>query len=247
LPVAVANLAFERQYLNGASAVGRRFRRGSKAPWIQIVGVVNDVRRAGKTRDMNPQIYLPAAQTELYPVRLADFAVRTMGDSHQLIKTLQQQVWAIDKDQPVTGIRTMQEILDRSVSEQRFQMLLLLVFAGVAAVLAVIGISGVLTYSVNQRRNEIGVRMALGAAPSKIVAMVLRQAVWMIGLGVALGVGGALAATRLVANLLFRVQTTDATIYVAATGLLVLVALGAALLPALRGSRLDPVEALRYE
>jgi ABC-type antimicrobial peptide transport system permease subunit len=156
-------------------------------------------------------------------------------------------VWAIDKDQPVTGVRTLQEIVDRSVSEQRFQMLLLLVFAGVAAALAVIGISGVLTYSINQRRNEIGVRIALGAGPSRIVGMILRQAAVMIGLGVVLGIAGALAATRVVANLLFRVQTNDAGIYVWSAGLLVLVALAAALLPALRGSRLDPLDALRYE
>jgi predicted lysophospholipase L1 biosynthesis ABC-type transport system permease subunit len=247
MPVAVANQEFERLYLNGGSAIGRRFRRGPKQPWVTVVGIVNDVRRSGKTRDIRPQIYLPAAQTDLYPVRLADFAVRTAGDPRLLLKAIEQQVWALDKDQPVTSVRTLQEIVDRSVSEQRFQMLLLVVFAAVAASLAVIGISGVLTYSVNQRRNEIGVRIALGAGPSRIVAMILRQAAVMIGVGVVLGIAGALAATRVVANLLFRVQTTDAAIYVCSAGVLVLVALAAALLPALRGARLDPLDALRYE
>ena len=235
--VAVVNLAFERRYLNGENAIGHRFRRGSGQPWVTIVGVVNDIRRGGKTQDINPQIYLAAAQTELYPTRLADFAVRTANDPYLLLKAIQQQVWAIDKDQPVTGVRTMQEIVDRSVSEQRFQMLLLMVFAGIAAVLAVIGISGVLTYSVRQRRNEIGVRIALGATPGRIVNLVLRQALAMIAAGVALGVSGALVLTRLVANLLFRVQPNDAATYAGAVGLLVAVALAAALIPrAARGA-----------
>jgi predicted permease len=247
VPVGVVNQSFERLYLNGAGALGKRFRRGDKQPWITIVGVVNDVRRSGKTAQMRPQIYLPAAHTELYPVRLADFAVRSAGDPRLLIKSIQEAVWAIDKDQPVTNIRTMQEIIDRSVSEQRFEMLLLVVFAAVATVLAVIGISGVLTYSVNQRRSEIGVRMALGASPSSVVALILRQAGIMIAAGVALGALGALAATKLVANLLFRVHANDPITYIAAGGLLAIVALAAALIPALRGSRLDPLIALRYE
>jgi putative ABC transport system permease protein len=245
--VAVVNQTFERKFLNGSSAIGRRFRHGPKSPWISVVGIVNDVRRGGKTQDMSPQVYLPAAQTDIYPVWISDLAVRTARDPHLLVKTIQQQVWSIDKDQPVTNVRTMQEIIDRSVSERRFQMLLLMVFAGVAAALAVIGISGVLTYSVNQRMNEIGVRIALGASPGRIVSMVLRQAGLMIAAGVVLGIGGALALTRLVANLLFHVQPNDAMTYVAAIGVLVAASLGAALVPALRGSRVDPLVALRYE
>jgi putative ABC transport system permease protein len=245
--VAVVNQAFERLYLSGGDAIGRRFRRGNRQPWVRVVGVVNDVRRGGKTEQVKPQIYLAAAQTDIYPVRLADFAVRALGRPLALVKPVEQQVWAIDKDQPVTGVRTMQEILDRSVAEQRFQMLLLVVFAAVAVVLAMIGISGVLTYSVSQRMNEIGVRIALGASPGEIVAMVLRQAGTMIGAGVVLGIVGALALTRLVAGLLFQVKTNDAATYAAAAGLLVLVALAAAMVPAVRGSRVDPLVALREQ
>jgi putative ABC transport system permease protein len=243
--VAVVNQQFEREFLSGGDAIGRRVRRGDKQPWVTVVGVVNDVRRGGKTDKLRPQIYLSAAQTDIYPVRLADFAVRASGSPSLLVKPVQQQVWAIDKHQPITGVRTMQEIIDRSVSEQRFEMMLLVVFAGVAVALAVIGISGVLSYSVNQRRNEIGVRMALGASPGRIVRMMMRQAGVMIGGGVVLGLGGALAVTRLVAKLLFHVRPYDAATYVAAIGLLVLVAIGAALAPALRGSRVDPMVALR--
>ena len=101
--MAVVNQAFARQYLNGGDPLGRRFRRGPNQPWFEIVGVVNDVRRGGKTKEIKPQIYLPAAQTDGYPVRLADFAVRTAGDPRLLAGAIQQQVWAIDKDQPVTG------------------------------------------------------------------------------------------------------------------------------------------------
>ena len=174
--VAVVNQAFSRQYLNGGDPIGRRFRRGPNAPWFEIVGLVNDVRRGGKTKDIRPQIYLPAAQTDGYPVRLADFAVRTAGDPRQLVKAIQQQVWALDKDQPVTGVRTMEELISLSVAEQRFQMLLLALFAGVAVALAVIGIFGVLSYGVNQRMNELGIRVALGASPRKILGLVLGQA-----------------------------------------------------------------------
>src|SRR5215472_5991354 len=108
--VAVVNLAFSRIYLEGQDPIGRRMRRGPKAPWFSIVGVVNDVRRAGKTKDIRPQIYLAAAQTDGYPVRLADFAVRTAGDPHALFQAIQQQVWSIDKDQPVTNVHTLDEI-----------------------------------------------------------------------------------------------------------------------------------------
>jgi putative ABC transport system permease protein len=244
--VAVANQAFARQYLNGSDPVGRRLQLDG-GPWFEIVGVVNDVRRGGKTKDIEPQIYLSAAQTDGYPVRLADFAVRAAGDPRRLMHAIQQQVWTLDKDQPVTAVRTMEELISLSVAEQRFQMLLLTLFAAVAVALAVIGIFGVLSYGVKQRMNELGIRIALGASPRRIMGLVLRQAGVLIAGGVVLGLAGALALTRLVANLLFHVQASDWETYVAAVAMLAAAGVAAAMIPARRGSRVDPIVALRYE
>ena len=245
--VAVVNQALSREYLNGGDPVGRRFRRDSDAPWIEIVGVVNDVRRGGKTRNIEAQIYLAAAQTDGYAVRISDFAVRAAGDPRSLVKAIQQQVWALDKDQPVTGVRTMEELISLSVAEQRFQMLLLTLFAAVAVALAAIGIFGVLSYGVKQRMNELGIRIALGAPPRRIMSLVLRQAAVLIAGGVVLGLAGALALTRLVANLLFHVQANDWATYAAAVAMLAAAGVAAAMIPARRGSRVDPIVALRYE
>jgi putative ABC transport system permease protein len=245
--VAVVNLAFSRLYLNGGDPIGKRFRRGPTGMWFNIVGVVNDVRRRGKTGDVRPQIYLPAAQTDGYPVFLADLAVRTQGDPHRLLKAIQQEVWSLDKDQPITAVRTMDEIVSQSVAEQRFQMMLLTVFAGVAVTLAMIGVFGVLSHSVNQRMNEIGVRIALGASPANILGLVMKQAGGLVASGAILGLAGAWAVTRLVGHLLFHVEAHDAATYVGAVAALVLVALVAATIPARRGARVDPVVALRYE
>jgi predicted permease len=245
--VAVVNLAFSRLYLSGADPIGLRFRRGPSGMWFQIVGVVNDIRRAGKTKDVRPQIYLPAAQTDGYPVLLADLAVRTQGDPHLLLKAIQQQVWSLDKDQPVTAVRTMDEIVSQAVAEQRFQMMLLTVFAGVAVTLAMIGVFGVLSYSVNQRMNEIGVRIALGASPAHILGMVLKEAGTLVASGAMLGLAGAWALTRLVGHLLFHVEPHDAATYAGSVAVLVVVAMIAAMIPARRGARVDPMVALRYE
>jgi putative ABC transport system permease protein len=245
--VAVVNQAFVRQFFPTADPIGRRLRRGSKAPWVTIVGVVNDIRRAGKTAQIRPQVYLPAAQTDIYPVFLADFAVRTAGDPHQLINPIQQQVWAIDKDQPVTAVRTMDEIIALSVAERRFQTLLLLLFAAVAVALATIGIFGVLSYSVSQRTSELGIRIALGAKPASILALVMKQAGGLIAAGVMAGLAGAYALTRYLESLLFNVKPSDWRTYAAAVVLLAAVAVMASLIPARRGSRVDPIVALRYE
>jgi len=244
--VAVVNQAFARQYLQGADSIGCRFRR-SGARWVTVVGVVDDIRRGGKTGEINPQVYLSAAQTDLYPVRLADFAVRTRSDPRQLVNALQRQVWAIDKDQPVTNVRTLEEIISRSVAERRFEMVLLIAFASVAVLLAMIGIFGVLSYIVNQRMGELGIRVALGATPARIVAMVLRQAGWWIAIGIGLGLGGALALARYLESLLFEVRHRDPWTYAAAVTLLLAVSLTAALIPARRGAKVDPMTALRYE
>jgi ABC-type antimicrobial peptide transport system permease subunit len=214
---------------------------------MTVVGVVNDLRRGGKDSAIKPQIYIPAGQVELYPVFLGDFAVRTANDPRQLVNAIQSQVWALDKDQPITDARTMGEIIDASVAQRRFQTLLLTVFAGVAVGLALIGIFGVLSYSVSQRTPELGLRMALGAEGRNILALVLRQAGVLIGAGVTLGLGGAFALTRYLQSLLFGIHRTDWATYLAAVAVLGIAALAAAMIPARRGSRVDPIVALRYE
>jgi putative ABC transport system permease protein len=211
------------------------------------VGVVNDIRRGGKTDKLNPQVYLSAAQTSLYPVRLADLAVRGASDPRSLVNAIQDQIWALDKDQPITNVRTLEEIVSASVALRRFQTLLLAVFAGVALGLALIGIAGVLSYAVSQRTSELGIRMALGAGPRDIVGLVLKQAGGLICVGVAFGVAGALAMTRYIESLLFEVHSTDWQSYAAAIVLLALLALAAALIPARRGASVDPMAALRSE
>ncbi len=244
--VAVVNQAFSRKLLNGAGPVGRRFHRGG-GPWVEIVGMVNDIRRGGKTADITAQVYFPAAQTMLYPVPLSDFAVRSAGDPRALVNAIQTRVSAIDPDQPITNVLTLDEIVTASVAQRRFQTILLLVFAGVAVTLAIIGIYGVLSYSVTQRTAEFGIRVALGAGPGSILTLLLRQAGGVIAAGVAIGLAGAWALTVYIESLLFQVQRHDWRTYAFAVAALSAVSLAASLVPARRGSRVDPIVALRAD
>jgi putative ABC transport system permease protein len=245
--VAVVNQTFARLYFPGQDPIGRRIQIVGNN-WMTIVGIVSDFRRGGKTADLTPQAFIPAEQVELYPVvRLADFAVRTAGEPRQLVHAVQEQVFAIDKDQPVTNVRTLEEILTASVAERRFQTMLLIAFAGVAVLLALVGIFGVLSHSVRQRTVELGIRMALGAQRGAILGMVLKQAVLWVAGGLAIGLAGSYALSRYIATLLFGVQPHDSVVYLACAGMLALIALGAAAIPARRASRVDPMVALRYE
>jgi predicted permease len=247
VPVAVVNQAFAHQLLHDRDPIGHAMLRGPGEPRIAIVGVVNDIRRKGKEGQIKPEVYLSAGQTALYPVRLADFAVRSAGDPHTLVNAISREVWAIDKDQPITNVQTMDEIIDEAVSERRFQTLLLLIFAAVAVALAIVGIYGVLTYSVSQRLSELGIRVALGAPPRAILGLVLRQAGLLIAAGIALGIAGAYGLTRFLQDLLFEVKATDWHAYAGAVALLAVVAVVATLIPARRGARVDPAIALRQE
>jgi putative ABC transport system permease protein len=156
-------------------------------------------------------------------------------------------VHSLDPNQPVVGVQTIDKLMTRSVSMQRFQMLLLALFAAMALLLAAVGIYGVVSYSVAQRTAEIGIRMALGARGSDVLRLVLRQGAGILAGGLALGLGGALAVTRTISTLLFGVQPTDPITFAAVAALLTLVALAAVIAPARRASRVDPLVALRYE
>jgi len=245
-PVAVVNSEFARRFLPGADPLGRRLRRGS-GPWLTIVGLVNDIRRQGKTGEITPQVYLSAAQTTLYPVRLSDLAVRASVEPRALLPSIQSAIWSIDKEQPVTNVRTLDEIVDLSVRLRRFQMLLLTAFAGVALALSLVGISGVLTYAVSQRTPEFGIRLALGSPSGRVLALVLRQAAVLIAAGLGVGVIAAWGLTRYLQSLLFEVRPHDVRIYASTAILLLVSALVASAIPARRAARVDPLTALRNE
>ena len=174
--------------------------------------------------------------------------VRAPGvDMRSLAEALRREVKNIDRDMPVTDIRTMDEVLASSVSTRRFNMMLLAVFAAVALVLATVGIFGVMNYSVAQRTHEIGVRIALGAQPGDILKMVVGQGMLLALIGVAVGVGGALVLTRVMSSLLYGTSATDPLTFIGISLLIIVVALFACLIPARRATRVDPMLALRYE
>jgi putative ABC transport system permease protein len=248
--VAVVSEAFGAKLLNGASPIGHRLRRAPTMPWITVVGVIADIRRGGKAADINPQVYLSAAQTNLYPTRLADVAVQLdlrIADIGAISNALRQAVWAVDKDQPISNVRTLEEVVATDAKNQRFQATLIGLFAALALLLAVIGIHGVVSYVVTQRTPEIGIRMALGADRWVILRWLLGGTFTLVLIGAAAGAIGAASLSKYVASLLFQVKATDAWTYVSAAVLLSVVAMCSAALAARRAMRIDPVRALRSE
>jgi predicted permease len=245
--VAVVSDEFSRRYLSGGDPIGHRVRRGEKMPWITIVGVVHDVRRDGRDSAMKPQMYLPAAQTSLYPVRLADLAVRTSGEPAAMAGAIRSAVLALDPNQPITAVRTLDAILSARAAERRFETLLFFLFAVLAVVLAVVGIFGVVSYAVSQRTPEIGVRMALGADGGRILRWLLGRTAIVVLTGAAVGVVASLVLSKFVAALLFQVQPRDAAVYTMAALLLAIVALGTSAIAARAATKVNPTTALRAD
>jgi putative ABC transport system permease protein len=246
-PVAIVNQVLARKLFPNGDAVGHRIRRSGARDWETIAGVVGEVHLQSQTEKAHPQIFFPAAQTSLYPVHVADFAIRTAGAPLAIVREVQRQVWAIDKDQPVTRVETLEEVVSASVAQRRFQAALLLLFASVALALAVVGVYGVISYAVAQRTPEIGLRLALGAQRHNILGLTMARALGPILAGLAAGLAGALAASRLLTSLLFEVKPSDPATFALVAAMLGVVALGACLIPARRATRVDPMVALRYE
>jgi putative ABC transport system permease protein len=250
--VAVVNETMARQYWPGEDAVGKRFKLGgpfSQTPWITIVGVVADVRQMGLDAPVKAEMYLPYRQDAENPwFEPRDLVVRTTAaDPLSLTAAVRREVQAVDPNQPVSNVRTMEDLLREESAQRSTGMALLVAFAALALALASLGIYGVLAYFVVQHTREIGVRLALGARPGQILALVLRRGMGMVLVGVAVGACGALALTRLMSSLLYGVSAGDPATFVGIALLLVAVALLACVVPARRAAKVDPMVALRYE
>ena len=250
-PAAVINETMARQFWPGENALGKRFKLGSvdsQNPWVTVVGVVGDVKEMGLEAPAKAEMFFPYQQMPRMLWNMPrDMAVRTTGDPMSVAGAARQAVWSVDRNQPVSNVRTMNEILSEEVAQRRIGMTLLAAFAALALALASLGIYGVLSYSVAQRTQEIGVRMALGAGRKDVLRMVLADGMRLATAGLAIGLGVSFAMTRLMAGLLFGVSANDPLTLGGVTLLLITVALMACFIPARRATKVDPLIALRYE
>ena len=250
--VAIVNEAFVRKYLPDGNVIGRRIKtnqapriwRDDRYAWFQIVGVVRDVKNSGLKEAGEPTYYLPAAQVPLQDMMLL---VRTSSEPTAIISSVQRAVWTIDPNQAISDVKTMEQVISDSVAQPRFNMFLMVMFGVLALLLAVVGIYGLLSYAVTQRKQELGIRMALGANRVDVLKLVLRQGMTLALLGEAVGLIGALALTRVMRGLLFGIGPFDAGTFVTVAIATTLVALAACYIPARRAKKVDPLVALRYE
>ncbi len=247
--VTLVDEAMARTYWPGEDPIGKRVRTGlydekDPDPWMTVVGVVENVRYAGLHIDPRPQFYVPQAQRA---TSAQYYVLHTKGDPDTLMRDARAAVFAVNRDQPIDKMRAMDRVLSESMAGRRFNMVLLGIFAGLALVLAAVGIYGLTSYSVAQRTREMGLRMALGAQPGTVLTMILREAGSLAGIGLAAGLVLAFAATRLMASLLFGVPATDPATFGAVAVGLALVSLLAAYVPGRRATRVSPMIAMRND
>lgn len=237
-----------RRFWPGEEAIGKRISFGrvrSDADWIRVIGIVKDVRQFELNAEPRPQAYMSYRQAGFFAPE--DLVVKTDVEPASMAAAVRKAVWEIDKDQPVSNIKTMEEILGASIARQRFSMLLLGVFAAVALLLAAVGIYGVMSYSVAQRTHEIGIRMALGAQTGAVLRLAVGYGLKLVLAGVLIGLLAAFMLTRLMSTLLFGVTPTDPATFALISLLLVGVVAVASYIPARRATKVDPLVALRYE
>jgi predicted permease len=241
--VVIINESTARRHWPGQSAVGKHLRLGrdAKAPWLEVVGVVNDVRYR-EWEAVRPDLYVPYTQRAQHR---SDFVVKTKRDPAALIAAVQREVLAIDPNQAISNVTTMQALVDRALARSRFNSTILGVLAVCALALAAIGIYGLLSYSVAQRRNEIGIRLALGATPGRIVALVAAGGFRMAAAGAGVGIVAAALLSPLVEAQLYDVTRLDPVSYSGAAIALGICALAACVVPAMRAAIVDPVRALQ--
>ncbi len=248
MPVAIINETMARQYWPNQDPLGKRFSFGKPDRWLTIVGVVGDVRQMGVDAAVKAEMYLPCRQIKTHSFFAPrDLVIRAAVEPLSLVPAVRQAIHEVDPDQPVSLIRTMDQVLDEETASRRLGTTLLTTFATLALLLTALGIFGVLSYFVTQQTPEIGVRMALGARPRDVVALVAGKGLRLALAGLGAGLAAAAALTRLMTSLLFEVSAVDPVTFVAVSGLLAAVALVACLVPARRATRVDPMVALRCE
>jgi putative ABC transport system permease protein len=244
--VVIINESFARLYFQDEEPIGKRVISPASSDGIPmtIVGVVGDVRNDGPEDEPRPEFYYSYFQN---PIRFTVMAIRTSAEPSGLIPAVRREIWSEDKDLPLANISTLEQLLGKTTAQRRFNLLLLGLFSGLALVLAVVGIYGVVSYAVTQRTHEIGIRLALGAQQGDVRKLVIKQGMIPVVAGIAIGLSGAFALTRLMKSLLFGVSATDPLTFVGLSLLLIVVALVACWIPARRATKVDPLMALRYE
>lgn len=257
--VLIINQALAKKYWPNDDPVGKTMSIGKglgadfEEPSRQIVGIVGNVRENSSSGTDQPVMYVPEGQVSDKLTKLVNsvlpmsWAIRTATDPSALSVAIQHEFLAVDGQLGVTRIRTMQQVMSESSARQNFNTLLLTIFAGLALLLAAIGIYGLMSYTVEQRTQEFGIRLALGAATSDMLAMIVRQGMLLAGIGLTIGLGAAYGLTRLLAKFMFGIKVNDAVAYTAVALTLIAVALLATVIPGLRATRVDPLNALRYE
>jgi putative ABC transport system permease protein len=220
--------------------------------WLSIVGVAGDVRYRGQDAEPVPQVFVPYQQEPYrslpYPqAPFVSLVVRTATDPASLTAAMQAGIWAVDKDQPVLHIQTMDQALSQSLANRRVYLLLLGCFAAIALVMATAGIYGLISYAVARRTQEMGIRVALGASVARILTLVLRNGMLLTLIGIVMGIAGSLVLTKVISGLLYGITATDTPTYIATVLLFAAVALIATLIPARRAATIDPAVAIRHE
>ena len=245
--VAIVNQAFAKHFFANGEAVGKRIGfacEGAEGLCRTIVGVVGNIRQESITDEVAPEIYVPFSQMRLNGMTLM---VRTTSDPLALARSIRSEVLAIDQNQPVYDVKTLAQRVNEAVAVSRALMVLFAAFALLALVLGAVGIYGIVSYSVTQRTHEIGIRMALGARAANVLSLIMKNGLTLVLAGIVIGVGSAIGLTRFLATLLFGVEPTDGVTFVVVSSVFFVIAMVAALIPALRATRVDPLTALRDE
>jgi predicted permease len=238
----MVNEAFVRRYWPGENAVGKTLRLNDEP--IQVIGVVGDVRQRSLTEPAAPMAYIHYPQNWRSGLSMA---VRTTGDPLRVANAVREAIWSVDRDQTITSVESMSAIVGGNVARPRLLASLLFLFGAMGLLLGALGIYGVLAFAVTQRRQEIGLRVALGASPRSVLGLVVKQGMTLAVAGVVVGVAGAAVLTRVMSAVLYEVRATDPATFVTVVMVLLGAALVASWLPARRALRVDPVQALRYE